>query len=101
MNNTVLFRYGGEKLYLFVGPETVLLANFSTKNTRQGDGTRCMELAVAWADQYGRTMRLEACGPEKDGLSNKQLVEFYKRFGFVEDSSWAGTVPVRMIRVVR
>lgn len=49
----------------------------------QGAGTAVMKRIASWADQNGKTIGLT---PSSDfGGNKKRLVEFYKRFGFIEN----------------
>lgn len=104
-NERIGFRYEDAGCDLVVTPATVHLINLYSATLRQGYGTKVMELACAWADANGRTMRLTADGYSATAgrplMSPEQLVKFYEKFGFVQDSSWADKFPPRMIRVVR
>lgn len=63
----------------------------------KGHARRVMERIIAYAEEHRITLFLIAqeYGHER-GLSNVQLVEFYKKFGFEKDlrSNW----PARMVR---
>lgn len=79
--------------------DRVMLSNLFSRIPGKGHGTDVMKKAVEYADQNGLTIVLVVgryAYPDGRGLDNKQLVEFYKKFGFtvVED----GGLPIMMHR---
>lgn len=79
----------GLKLDLLGRGQRLLLSRIELpkEGRQQGAGTRIMQEITAWADANGATVSLS---PSSDfGGNKKRLVEFYKRFGFVENKGRA------------
>lgn len=77
--------FPGLKLDLMGKGGTVTLSRIVVPEggRQQGTGTQVMERIAQWADQSGTTVALS---PSLDfGGNKKRLVDFYKRFGFVEN----------------
>ncbi len=78
-------QFEGVKLNISERREVVTISRIEVpKESRdQGTGTRAMEQLVEWADANGKTLALS---PSADfGGTKSRLVDFYKRFGFVEN----------------
>lgn len=77
--------FPGLKLDLSGSTGTVTLSRIEVPQDgrEQGAGTQIMERITQWADANGRTVALS---PSPDfGGNKRRLVQFYKRFGFVEN----------------
>ena len=79
-----------------LGGESYLLHNLFASEKRKGDGRAVMDKAVEYADTHALALTLVAqqYGRE-EGMSNKQLENFYKEFGFAT----VAKRPVMMIRL--
>ena len=59
--------------------------NVQSEKRKKGHGTGLMKKIVKWADKHDRTVLItaDAFGP-KSFKKNKDLADFYKRFGFLD-----------------
>lgn len=75
----------GLKLDLLGSGDRITLSRIELpkEGRQQGSGSKIMADLTAWADANGKTIALT---PSADfGGNKKRLVEFYKRFGFIEN----------------
>lgn len=75
----------GSQAYLATSGETIHLGMIQTDEDKRGQGHACRLLRriCELADRYGITLSLRAePKARKIGLKQKELVEWYKRFGF-------------------
>lgn len=77
------------------------LSSVYSKRLGQGDGRRLMEEITDYADERGAEISLvvKRYGyPRGEGLNNRQLVEFYQKFGFQLDSTYGDGTHKKMVR---
>lgn len=68
-----------------ISPRSAKLINLYSKNPGNGDATQVLHMVVEYVDQRGLDVFLTARRygyNDSRGLSNRELVEFYKKFGF-------------------
>jgi GNAT superfamily N-acetyltransferase len=64
--------------------QVYILRSLYSIKPRQGHATGLLELVTAWADRSGVTLLLTAKQyGNVHGMTDKQLVKFYQKFGFV------------------
>lgn len=86
----VTFTYRGAKVTLtYEDDYTAKLSALYSENRGKGEATAVMMEAMQFADKHGTALWLEVqrYGDWRNSLDNKQLINFYGRFGFdlVED----------------
>jgi GNAT superfamily N-acetyltransferase len=83
------WRQQGVVLYIFEKDDIIILDSIIVpkEQRKQGIGTKIMEELISYADSVGK--RLELSPGQKDDYngttSKRRLVNFYKRFGLVEN----------------
>ena len=66
------------------GDGTAEMRRFFAQERQQGHGSKLMELVEAYADSNDLIMHLQVGQyGARDGLNDIQLIEFYKRYGFI------------------
>lgn len=74
------------------------LSSVLAREKGTGAGRAIMEQVCRYADENGLTLQLfvQRFGDPHEGMSNKELIEFYKKFGFYVEED--GRLPVMMWR---
>jgi hypothetical protein len=84
----------GVEVFLHYKNKIADLVHIRVPRDSSGLGTSFMNNLIRWADTYGVLIHLSAArkgelkskdSKYKEPSSNKRLIEFYKRFGFVEN----------------
>jgi hypothetical protein len=85
-----VFKYESADAVLVINEENRVAAvtNVFSRIHKQGHATGLMKLIVEYADAESMDLRLRAQQyGSATGLNNKQLVDFYKKFGFAREES--------------
>lgn len=65
--------------------DSATIANLYSQVRRQRHASELMDLVIAWAEAHRLTLQLRVRRyGHPIGPTNRQLVEFYERYGFVE-----------------
>ena len=90
---------GASLAYTVKDDGTVVLESMSSNWTQrgQGHGSRALDGLLSEADKAGRPVHLNAIVLDSEGLSQKALVNFYKRRGFQKAAAPDGN-PYLMVR---
>lgn len=67
------------------------LGDIRALNPRNGAGTRALKFLCDLADKHGVTLQGTAKAYDKDRMSTRQLLDWYRKFGFVEDPDSYGS----------
>jgi len=80
------------------GDGTAEMRRFFAQERKQGHGSKLLELVEAYADSNDLIVYLQVGQyGARDGLSDVQLIEFYKRYGFIISNPRENNRPV-MVR---